>query len=132
MKTSRKYLAVLLTAVIGLLVTVEVRAQQTMPDIKNSTPEQRAAFQTNLMKTKLNLDAAQLAKVTDVNLRYAQKFQPIIKSDDSRFSKMRQAKALQAQKDKELQAIFTKDQFKQYQDFEQELKSKMMARAQSQ
>jgi hypothetical protein len=105
-----------------------VRAQDGMGKLKNSTPEQRAAFQTKLMTEKLNLNTIQAKKVEDINLKYAEKFQPIIKSSGSRISKMKQAKALQAQKDTELQTVFTKDQFAQYQAFEQELKSKMMAR----
>jgi hypothetical protein len=81
------------------------------------------------MKTMLGLDTQQIAKVKVVNLKYALKFQPIIKSDDSRLSKFKEAKALQEQKDDELQRIFTVSQFKQYKDFENEIRSKMMAMA---
>jgi hypothetical protein len=101
--------------------------QEKLQQLKNATPEQRAEFQTNMMKSKLNLEGPQLAQVSAINLKYAQLFQPIMKGDDSRFSKMRKAKALQAQKDKELQGVFTKDQYKLYEDFEQELRSKMMS-----
>jgi len=98
-----------------------------MQQLKNATPEQRAGFQTNMMKTKLNLQEPQLTKVAAINLKYARLFQPILKSDEGRFSKLKKAKALQEQKDNELQGVFTKEQYKQYEDFEQELKSKMMA-----
>jgi hypothetical protein len=105
-----------------------VFGQNNIKDLKNASPEQRAQFQTDMMKSKLKLDPAQLLKVQDINLKYAQKFQPIIKSSDSRFSKMKQAMALQEQKDKELETIFTKNQFSEYKEFEQELKSKMRAK----
>lgn len=95
--------------------------------IKDMTPGQRAAFQTNLMKTKLGLDTQQLIKVKAVNIRYAQQFQPIIASDDSRFTKFRKAKNLQEKKDNELKGIFTAAQFKQYKDFENNMRSKLMA-----
>lgn len=125
----KTYLFALLTLIISFLSVGRLHAQdkEKMQQLKNATPEQRADFQTNMMKTKLNLDGPQLAKVSAINLKYAQLFQPIIKSDDSRFSKIRKAKALQEQKNKELQGVFTKDQYKQYEDFEQELRSKMMS-----
>ncbi len=125
MKNIFCFLAVIFTLAI---TSGCARAQDGMGKLKNSTPEQRAAYQTKLMTEKLNLNAGQAKKVEDINLKYAEKFQPIIKSSGSRMSKIKQAKALQEQKDTELQTVFTKDQFDQYQAFEQELKSKMMAR----
>jgi len=103
-------------------------AQDSIQKLKDTSPQQRAQFQTNLMKQKLNLDSGQLNRVQAVNLKYALKFQPIIKSDEGRFTKLRAAMALQEQKDKELQTIFTKDQYTGYLAFEQELKSKLKAR----
>jgi hypothetical protein len=118
-----------LTAIVILGINSGcVRAQDGMEKLKNSTPEQRAAYQTKLMQEKLKLDPGQLKKVEAINLKYPQKFQPIIKSSDSRMSKMKQAKALQEQKDMELKVAFTKDQFTQYQAFERELRSKLRAR----
>lgn len=97
-------------------------------DLKNASPEKRAQFQTEMMKSRLDLDNGQLAKVQGINLKYAQKFQPIIKSSDNRLSKMKQAMALQEQKDKELELVFTKTQFSKYKEFEQELRKRMKAK----
>jgi len=102
-----------------------VSAQADLQKLKESTPQQRADFQTKLMKAKLNLNQDQLTKVSSVNLKYAQKFEPVLKSDENRFSKMRQAKALMEQKDKELQIIFTKSQYTQYLAFEQDMRKKL-------
>ena len=104
-------------------------AQASLQSLKNMTPEQRAKFQTEMMKTKLNLDSGQALKVQDINLKYAQKMQPILNSDEGRLSKFKQAKALQEQKDKELQNILSKDQYNQYQAFEDELKSRLREHA---
>jgi len=93
--------------------------------LKDMTPQQRADYQSGMMKTKLKLDTQQMVKVRAVNIKYALKFQPIIKSDDSRFSKLRQAMKLQDQKDEELKGIFTEAQFKQYKDFESDMRKKM-------
>jgi hypothetical protein len=110
--------------IIILFFTQMTMAQQAT-DLKNKTPEQRAGFQTSMMKSKLNLDSDQAAKVQAINLKYAQKFEPIIKSGDSRFSRLRQARALQKAKDAELKTVFTAGQYKQYQDFEAEMKEKL-------
>lgn len=94
---------------------------------KAMTPQQRADFQTGMMLDKLKLGSQQLAKVKVVNLKYALKFQPILMSDKGRFSKFREFKALQEQKDIELKDIFTTSQFKQYKDFEDDMRKKMKA-----
>jgi hypothetical protein len=114
--------------IIGSVSLFNIANAQTMPDIKNATPQQRAQFQTGMMKSKLNLNADQLKKVEDINLKYAEKFQPLIQGTDSRFSKMRKVKALQKEKDDELQKVFNADQFKQYQAFVADMKNKMMAK----
>jgi len=108
-----------------LLLSKSTTAQTAMPDFKNSTPEQRAQFQTGMMKSKLKLDAAQESKVQAINLTYAKKMQAVIKSDAGRFSKIKQAKNLQEGKDQELKNVFTPAQFKQYKDFEEEMKAKL-------
>jgi hypothetical protein len=64
--------------------------------------------------------------VQAINLTYARKMQAIIKSDDGRVSKMKQARNLQEAKDQELKGVFTPAQFKQYKDFEEEMKAKLM------
>ncbi|MCR8556280.1 hypothetical protein KXD93_01420 [Mucilaginibacter sp. BJC16-A38] len=127
MKQSNKYVAALIIVLVNVLTVTSLMAQTNMADLKNATPDQRAAFQTNMMKTKLKLDSPQVTKVQAINLKYAQKMEPILKGSDGRMSKARQAMALQKQKDGELQSVFTKDQFQQYQEFEQEMKSKLMS-----
>jgi len=94
-------------------------------DIKTKTPEERAKMQTEMMKQKLVLTTVQTSKVQDVNLKYALKFEPIIKGKDSKFKKMKQAMDLQKAKDTELKSIFTTTQYKQYKDLQSEMKDKL-------
>ncbi|MFW0717436.1 hypothetical protein [Pedobacter sp. N23S346] len=96
--------------------------------MKDKTPEERAQFQTSLMKTKLSLDSGQLNHVQAINLKYALKNDPIIKSDASKLSKFKQLKTLQKEKDGELKKVFTAEQYKQYQAFEEEMKEKMKSK----
>ena len=119
---------------IGLLTFVSACSfgQGSLKDFKNTTPGQRAEFQTKMMESKLGLDEAQVKKVSAINLKYAEKFQPLLKSTGDQATKIKQATALQGQKDKELQAVFNKQQFAEYQQFEQKIRSRMMARMKNQ
>jgi len=122
------------TLFIGLLTLLSACSfgQGSLKDLKNSTPQRRAEFQTKMMESKLGLDEAQVKKVSVINLKYAEKFQPIIKSKDDQTTKIKQVTTLQGQKDRELQAVFNKQQFAQYQQFEQKIRSRIMARINSQ
>src|ERR1700743_1877441 len=85
-----------LFATINLMVASGCRAEEKQQEqqqdkmtgdkLKEMSPQQRADFQTGLMKSKLKLDTQQIAKVKALNLKYAIKLQPILTSDDSRFS----------------------------------------------
>lgn len=125
-KSGTRYILTILFTAIGFMAVNNLSAQQTMGDkLKAMTPQQRADYQTGLMKTQLHLDTQQIVKVKVVNLKYAQKIEPLIKSDDSKFTKFREFKKLQAAKDAELKVIFNAGQFKLYQDYESEMKEKM-------
>ena len=132
-KTSRPIIWLMLFITINFMAISRVQAQgdpkqkEFAEKFKAMTPPQRADFQTNTMLDKLKLGNQQLAKVKEVNLKYALKFQPILMSDKSRFSKFRAFKSLQEEKDVELKDIFTTSQFKQYKDYEDEMRKKMKA-----
>ena len=81
---------------------------------QNSTPEQRAKIQNDLMKSKLQLTTDQYQKVSVLNLEYAKKIQPIIASDASKLTKVRKAKSILKEKDEKLKIIFTAAQYKLY------------------
>lgn len=46
-------------------------------------------------------------------------------SNDSKFTRLKQAMALQKSKDSELKMVFTPEQYKQYEKIEDELKGKL-------
>jgi len=97
-------------------------AQNKGNDLLNKTPEERARFQTEMMKNKLNLNAGQQTKVEVINLNYAKRYEPIIKSSDSKITRLRQALSLQKAKDEELKKVFTDEQYKQYEKLKEALK----------
>lgn len=114
-------------ALLALLVSSlnSVFAQNQANDLKHKTPEERAKFQTEMMKSKLNLDAQEQSKIEVINLNYAKKFEPVIKSTDSKVTRFKQAMSLQKAKDEELKKIFTASQYRQYEKFQEELKGKL-------
>jgi len=76
-----RYTAMALSVVIALLVSVPAVFAQ-MDKLKQSTPQERARIQTDMMKAKLGLSPDQLTKVAAINEKYAQQMQPIIQSSE--------------------------------------------------
>jgi hypothetical protein len=110
------------------LFIVNRSAAQGFSGLRNASPEKRAEFQSKMMKSKLDLNDGQVKKVQEINLKYAKLFEPILKSKEPSDKRIKLATGIQESKDKELQTVFNKDQFKTYKEFEEKLKSKMMAR----
>jgi hypothetical protein len=110
-----------------LIVALSAKAQDIndAKNLKDKTPAQRAQYQTGLMKSKLTLDSIQLVKVQAINLKYAQQFDKVLKSDDAKMSRIKQARSLQKNKDAELKAVFTATQYKQYEAIENELMTRV-------
>ncbi|RLJ79440.1 hypothetical protein [Pedobacter alluvionis] len=119
-KITSLYVALLVLSVSGL---TSAFAQNKANDLKHKTPEERAKFQTEMMRTKLNLNAQQQSKIEVINLNYAKKFEPIIKSSDRKITRFKQAMSLQKAKDEELKKVFTTGQYQQYEKFKETLKS---------
>ncbi len=132
-KTGASIIWLLLFIIMNFMMMNKAQAQANPKQkefgemLKSMTPQERADFQTKMMLDKLKLGNQQLAKVKVVNLKYALKFQPILMSDKGRFSKFRAFKTsfARAVKDVELKDIFTTSQFKQYKDFEDDMRKKM-------
>jgi len=112
-----------------LLVAANVAVAQ-LADLARSTPEQRASAQTAFMKAKLALSASQLEKVSALNLEYAKRFDPILKGDAGRFSKLRQIRNLEAEKERELEKLITPDQFATFNASKDEMRKAVTAQIQ--
>lgn len=89
--------------------------------LKDSTPEQRAKMQTEWMKTKLALNSTQIKQVYDLNLEYARKNDPVLKSNDSKLAKFKKLKALQKEKSSFLSKVLNEEQYKKYQEIKDQL-----------
>jgi hypothetical protein len=108
---------------IALLISLSFGYQlASAKGIEDSTPEQRAAIQTEFMKSHLQLTPDQLQKIEALNLKYAQQMEPILKGSDGFMAKRSKAQGVMTLKDKELSSVLTADQFKAYDDLKDDLK----------
>jgi len=135
MKRTTKILLTGCAAALSLVLSHPVKAQdkkQQMAEmVKNSTPEQRAKMQTQMMKTKLGLDSLTGLKVYDINLKAAQKMDPLLKGNGGgKLAMFREMKSIDADKDKSLKAVLSPEQYKQYEAAKEEMKEKMKEKMQ--
>jgi len=128
MKNFKAFYKIIVCFVLLVFTSNFTYGQNIPKDLKDKTPAERAKFQTDLMKSKLNLDSNQSTKVQSVNLKYAQKFETILKSNDSKMTRLKQAMELQKLKNEELRKIFSASQYKTYEKIEDELKAKVKSK----
>jgi hypothetical protein len=85
-----------------------------LDELKNTTPGERASLQTELMKSKLALTAEQTQAVADLNLKYANRMEPIIKGSSNSLSKMFQMRKINNEKETELKRILSPQQWEKF------------------
>lgn len=125
MKSSNITKSITVALTLLFMLSGQLATAQNASVMQDKTPQERAKFQTEMMKNKLGLDAVQGNQVQAINLKYALKNEPILRSDNSKLSKFRQLKSSQKEKDAELKKIFTAEQYKQYQSFQQEMTAQL-------
>ena len=103
---------------LGLAVILFIfgipRAFAQLDELKNTTPAERASLQTELMKSKLTLTAEQTQAVADLNLKYANRMEPIIKGSSNSLSKMFQMRKINNEKETELKRILSPQQWEKF------------------
>jgi hypothetical protein len=100
-------------ALIALLVGMP-QAFAQLDELKNTTPAERASLQTELMKSKLALTPEQTQAVADLNLKYANRMEPIIKGSSNSLSKMFQMRKINNEKETELKRILSSQQWQTF------------------
>lgn len=110
--------------IVMLLCVASVARADMMADLAKTTPQERAGIQTAFLKEKLGLSPEEAAKVGAINLEYAEKAEPVIKGSDGPFSKMRQMKAIQGEKDDAMKTALTPAQYQAYDAAKDEMKEK--------
>jgi hypothetical protein len=99
--------------VVSLLIAAPVLAAD-IDALKETTPEERAEAQTLMMKENLGLSDAKVEKVRAINLKYAKVMDPTIQGSDGPMMKGTVASNRQKQKDGELKAVLSADEYQKY------------------
>ena len=119
---------VLATFMLPLTSYSQDQGKRFRERLKNTTPEDRADFQTNKMKTLLNLTDEQTAKVREINLKYAKENQEVFNSDVTKEEKKNKLRAIYEQKQNELKTVLTEEQYEKLQSEKKELKERIRER----
>src|SRR5262245_45433467 len=123
----RRRTGLLRAATVGLLLIASAITASAQADkLKNTTPQERAKAQTLFMKSKLGLSEAQLPKVEAVNLKYAEKLDPVIKGSAGPLVKMEAVRQANEEKEAELKGILSPDQFQKYLAAKEEMREKVV------
>jgi hypothetical protein len=86
-------------------------------------PEEMAKKQTEWMTKNLNLTDDQVTKVSEINLKYAEKInEMVMQPDNDRESMDSNIKGIETSKDEELQPLLSEAQWKTYQDRKNEMR----------
>lgn len=96
------------------LFAIVVPAAAQLDVLAKTTPAQRADAQTAYMTTALALTPDQTTNVAALNLRYAEKAEPVLKGSEWAMKKASGIRALQDAKDVELKALLTSEQWTTY------------------
>jgi Spy/CpxP family protein refolding chaperone len=100
--------------------------------LKNTTPAERARMQTAMMKNKLRLTEAQVPRVAAINEKYAAKMEPILKGSSGPLERMRDARALQQEKEGDLKKVLSPEQFEKFLASKQEMREQFVHRLREQ
>ena len=95
-----------------------------------TTPEERAQFQTDYMKENLSLTGDQEKKVHDVNVKYAEKMQEVYEAPTSDEQKLKSMKRINGEKEAELKLILKPDQYATYEKNKEAMRQKIKERIQ--
>jgi hypothetical protein len=112
-------------ALVLAVLTASHAPAADLDALKDTTPAERAKAQTAMMKAKLGLTDAEAAKVAPVNLKYAEKMEPIIKGSQGPVLKMRAARGVEEAKEAELKRILTADQYTKFEAGKEEMMEKL-------
>ena len=112
---------ILILAVLVLLGN-SIMAQQS-----ELTEEQRARMQAQLTEysLKLDLSEAQKPKFEDITRKYGKQMMSLKESNKGRLAKYKEFKTIRKNKDAEMKAILSEEQFEAYLETQEEMQRKM-------
>jgi hypothetical protein len=99
---------------MAMMISVMIYAQH-----KEKDPAERAAHQTERMKSQLSLNDAQYASVKTINEKYAKKFSAL-RNDDAKQEKRNEVKSLKDLRQQEINAVLTPEQQQKWQAYREQ------------
>ena len=93
--------------------------------IQEAPADERVAVQDDVLAEALSLTGEQREQVGRINSKYAGQVESILGSDDYRSRKVRRFKSAMAKKDRELKKVFSKEQYKMYEQIREELRQRL-------
>ena len=109
----------LFTIAFGLVLLLAVEGVQAQSKMTEEQKEEaRAKYEA--YQEKLALTDEQAPKVEEINLTFYEGLSELRNSNASRLKKYRKFKELDSQRDKDMKAILTDDQYETYQEFKKE------------
>jgi len=108
--------------------TQKNKGERFRKHMENTTPEERADFETNWMQEFLNLSDEQTEKIREINLKHAKEQQQVFKLEGPREEKKSKYSALHEQKQNELKKVLSEEQFKKYRSKKKEMKKRVRER----
>lgn len=106
---------------LSLALATTVGAMAQSPDHAKKTPDQKADARTERMVTELGLNADQAKKAHEINLTFARTMSEVntLKDDMAREGR---AKVVRENRDRDLKAVLTPQQFERMQNLRKEHK----------
>jgi uncharacterized protein involved in outer membrane biogenesis len=111
--------------IVVLVLVASSAAAENLDALAHTTPEQRAAEQTRMMKSRLDLSADQVGQVQAVNLKYAKEMDPVLKGSGGVLERLKQARQIDHAKDTALQGVLSESQFQKYTAAKQEMRHEL-------
>ena len=108
-----------------LLVTTLAHAQ--LETLRATTPEQRAAAATHFMQKNLELSEADTKRVSEINLTFAKKAEPIIKSSDNRLKIGLKLRKINSERSSELKKVLSTKQLKILEESRSEIRKAVLS-----
>ncbi len=105
-----------------------LNATQAQRGTRRMDPEKVAAKQTEMMVEKLTLDTLQAAQVEEINLKYALQMQDMRKEVSSRDEAREMMQAMQQEKEAELQAVLTEEQWADWEEVRSQARKRLRSR----
>lgn len=112
-------------SLMAILLLVPALAMAQMDELKNTTPEERAAALTKMMDSSLSLDEKTSAAVSAINLKYAKETQALMDSSGPKLGKLMTFRQNAQAKDEELKGVLSPEQYTLYEQKKDEMQATM-------